>query len=119
VAFKSVDLLLEVTPHVTPDERVAITLYITKNDIAGYEAGTPTLSTNEAETEFLVNDGETIVIGGILKKSETDENYGFPVLKDIPGLGWLFQQKNETTASQELLIFITPKIVTLEQKVEE
>jgi type IV pilus assembly protein PilQ len=115
-AFKNVDLLLEVTPHVTPDNRVSMTVYITKNDLAGTFNNAPLLSTNEAETEFLVNDGETIVIGGILKKTETTGQEGFPVLKDIPGLGWLFQTKTSGTVNSELLIFITPKIVTLEQK---
>jgi len=115
-AFKDVDLLLEVTPHVTPDNRVSMTVYITKNDIKGTFNNAPLLSTNEAETEFLVNDGETVVIGGILKKTETYGEEGFPVLKDFPGLKWLFSNKSTQTINQELLIFITPKIVTLAQK---
>ena len=114
--FKDVDLLLEVTPHVTPDNRVSMTVYITKNDISGTFNNAPLLSTNEAKTEFLVNDGETIVIGGILKKTETVGEEGVPLLKDIPGLGWMFNKKNKEDVSQELLIFITPKIVTLSQK---
>ena len=114
--FKNVDLLLEVTPHVTPDRRVSMTVYITKNDIAGTFNNAPLLSTNEADTEFLVNDGETIVIGGILKKNETYGESGFPVLKNIPGLKWLFASEKTTESKQELLIFITPKIVTLSQR---
>lgn len=115
-SFKNVDLLLEVTPHVTPDNRVSMMVYITKNDIFGTFNNAPLLSTNEATTEFLVNDGATIVIGGILKKSETYGEEGFPVLKDFPGLKWLFSNKSLDTSNQELLIFITPQIVTLAQK---
>ncbi len=114
--FKSVDLLLEVTPHVTPDRRVSMTVYITKNDIQGTFNNAPLLATNEADTEFLVNDGETIVIGGILKKSEQYGEEGFPILKKIPGIKWLFSNEKTTETKQELLIFITPKIVTLSQR---
>jgi type IV pilus assembly protein PilQ len=114
--FKKVDLLLEVTPHVTPDKRVSMTVYITKNDVSGTFNNAPLLATNEANTEFLVNDGETIVIGGILKKSETSGDSGFPLLKDIPGLKWLFKSETTSEKKQELLIFITPKIVTLDQR---
>ncbi len=117
--FKNVDLLLEVTPHVTPDRRVSMNVFITKNEITGSFNEVPLISTNEAETEFLVNDGETIVIGGILKKSETYGEDGFPLLKDVPGLKWLFKQEKTSEVKQELLIFITPKIVTLSQRVAE
>jgi type IV pilus assembly protein PilQ len=115
-AFKNVDLLLEVTPHVTPDNRVSMTVYITKNDISGTFNNAPLLSTNEVTTEFLVNDGATLVIGGILKKTETYGESGLPVLKDFPGLSWLFSTNKTATINQELLVFITPKIVTLAQK---
>lgn len=115
-AFKSVDLLLEVTPHVTPDNRVSMTVNITKNDLAGTFNNAPQISTNEAKTEFLVNNGETAVIGGIMKKSETQGKEGFPVLKNIPGIKWLFSNEKTTSSNNELLIFITPEIVTLAQK---
>jgi type IV pilus assembly protein PilQ len=118
-AFKSIDLVLEVTPHVTPDDRVSMIVNIEKNDLAGEFNDAPLITSNQAETEFLVNDGETIVIGGILKKTETTLNEGFPILKDIPGLKWLFSEKNEQEINQELLIFITPKIVTLSQRAVE
>ena len=114
--FKNVDLLLEVTPHVTPDRRVSMMIYITKNDIGTVFEGTPSLNTNEAETELLVNDGETIVIGGILKIDENVSTSGFPGLSNVPGLGWLFKQEKKTETKRELLIFITPKIVQLAQR---
>ncbi len=116
VSFKDIDLLLEVTPHVTPDNRVSMQIKITKNDIDTITQGVPSLSTNEAETELLVNDGDTIVIGGIMKTRKTNSVAGFPWLSKIPVLGWFFKTKSDSKESSELLIFITPKIVKLEQR---
>ncbi len=116
VSFKEIDLLLEVTPHVTPDNRVSMEIKITKNDIDTITQGVPSLSTNEAETELLVNDGDTIVIGGIMKTRKTNATAGFPWLSKIPVLGWFFKTETDSKESSELLIFITPKIVKLEQR---
>jgi type IV pilus assembly protein PilQ len=116
VSFKEIDLLLEVTPHVTPDNRVSLQIKITKNDIDTITQGVPSLSTNEAETELLVNDGDTIVIGGIMKTRKTNAVAGFPWLSRIPVLGWFFKTEADSKESSELLIFITPKIVKLEQR---
>jgi len=116
VVFKDIDLLLEVTPHVTPDSRVSLKINITKNDIDAVFAGVPSLSTNEAETELLVNDGDTIVIGGIMKTRRTSGVTGFPWLSKIPVLGWFFRNEKEERENNELLIFITPRIVQLEQR---
>jgi len=116
VKFKSIDLLLEVKPQVTPDNRVSMVLHITKNDIDSVTDGIPSLSTNEATTELLVNDGNTIVIGGIVKTSSTDSSTGFPLLSDIPILGHLFRSDTDSEKKNELLIFLTPTIVQLEQK---
>ncbi|MFZ1987167.1 MAG: type IV pilus secretin PilQ [Desulfatitalea sp.] len=117
VKFKNIDLLLEVTPHVTPDNRVSLIIFITKNDVAGITAGVPSVSTNEAQTELLVNDGDTVVIGGIIKSSESRGSDGFPALSKIPVLGWLFKNTTTKKQSNELLIFMTPRIVQLEQAV--
>lgn len=116
VKFKNIDLLLEVTPHVTPDKRIAMTVHITKNDIDSITDGVPSLSTNEAETELLVNDNDTIVIGGIVKTSESEGNAGLPYVSGIPVLGRLFRTDTSKDKRNELLIFITPSIVQLEQK---
>ena len=116
VEFKAVDLKLEVTPHVTPDNRISMTILITKNDVTDYVDGVPVISTNEATTELLVNDGDTVVIGGIIKNTETKEKNAFPGLYKIPVLGWLFQSNMDESEKRELLIFINPKIVQLEQR---
>ncbi len=117
VKFKNVDLLLEVTPHVTPDKRISMTLYITKNDVAGTTStGVPFLATNEAETELLVNNNDTVVIGGVVKTTKTNANSGIPFLTGIPVIGSLFGIDQKGDDRNELLIFLTPSIVQLEQK---
>jgi type IV pilus assembly protein PilQ len=115
--FKQVDLLLEVTPHVTPDDRVTLKVFITKNEIAEFSVdGVPSLSTKQAETELLVNDGETIVIGGILLSSEQNITDSVPGLGKIPIISWLFKRDLNESRKEELLIFLTPRIMRLEQK---
>ena len=116
VKFKDVDLLLEVTPHVTPDNRISMDIVIEKNDVTNFVDGVPVISTNEATTQLLVNDGDTIVIGGIIKSTSTKAKTAFPGLHKIPVLGWLFQSNIEDADSNELLIFMNPKIVQLEQR---
>ena len=91
-------------------------ILITKNDIDQIFQGVPSLSTNEARTELLVNDGDTIVIGGIMKSRRTFGVQGFPWLSKIPLLGWFFRNQDEERENNELLIFITPRIVQLEQR---
>jgi type IV pilus assembly protein PilQ len=116
VKFKDIDLLLEVTPHVTPDNRISLGIYITKNDVGTVTNGVPSLTTNEAETELLVNDGDTIVIGGIIKTTLTQSGTGIPGLRDVPAVGWLFGSSLKSNTRQELLIFISPRIVQMEQR---
>jgi type IV pilus assembly protein PilQ len=116
VRFKDIDLLLEVTPSVTPDNRISLSIFITKNEIAEQTSIGPALSTNEAETEILVDDGDTIVIGGILKSTIVWGERGIPGLRKMGVLGWLFKFQSESDDKNELLIFMTPRIVKLEQK---
>jgi type IV pilus assembly protein PilQ len=116
VRFKDVDLLLEVTPSITPDDRIALSIFITKNDLVDPTAPEPALSTNEAQTEILMDDGDTVVIGGILKSTKTWAESGIPGLMKLPALDWLFKSHSTSNDKNELLIFITPQIVRLEQK---
>jgi type IV pilus assembly protein PilQ len=116
IKFKDVDLLLEVTPSVTPDSRITMTIFITKNDLVDPASPEPALSTNEAETEILVDDGDTIVIGGILKSTLNWSERGIPGLRKMGVLGWLFKYQKEIDNKKELLIFMTPRIIQLEQK---
>ena len=118
VEFKDIDLLLEVTPHVTPDDRISMKLHLTKNDVNTIVNGVPSLSTNEAETELLVNNNDTVVIGGVVKNTITETKTGIPYLSEIPILGAAFRRDQKGEDKQELLIFLTPSIVQLEQKRE-
>ncbi len=116
-AFAEAMLSLTVTPQITPDDRIALKVITTKDEIVGYSPlNVPILSINKSESELLVDNGETIVIGGVIKTELIETETGFPVLKDIPGLGWLFRSRNTSTNKNELMIFITTRIIQLEQK---
>ena len=116
IKFKEIDLLLEVTPHVTPDNRISLKILVEKNDVTDFIDTVPIIETNQAETQLLVNDGDTIVLGGIIKSSSNKKKNAFPGLHKIPVVGWLFQSNLEETEDKELLIFMHPKIVQLEQR---
>lgn len=114
--FLDINLTLEVTPHVTSDNRISMSIKIAKNDLGSVVGGIPSITTKEAQTELLVNDGDTVIIGGIIKTTENIGYTGVPGLSKIPILGWLFRSKTRTDQKEELLIFITPKAVQLKQR---
>ena len=111
VSFKKATLSLEVTPQITPDGRLLMDVNA-KNDSQGTNtvAG-PTINTEEVETQVLVDDGETVVIGGIYAKTKREDETGVPLLRHIPLLGWLFRTQSTSTEKNELLIFLTPRII--------
>ncbi|MBC3767615.1 type IV pilus secretin PilQ [Neptunicella marina] len=115
VEFKKAVLSLKVTPHITPDNRIILDLVITQ-DTRGDTVQTSTgpavaIDTQEIATQVLVENGETIVLGGIFQQNATNANTQVPVLGDIPLLGHLFRNKREFNEKRELLIFVTPKII--------
>jgi type IV pilus assembly protein PilQ len=114
--FEDIDLVLEVMPHVTPDDRISMQIKIIKNDLGPLYGADRSFTTKEANTELLVNDGDTVVIGGIIKTTKSSGETGVPWLSKIPLLGWLFKSTEKTDDKEELLIFITPTIVKLEQR---
>ncbi|MEA3485813.1 MAG: type IV pilus secretin PilQ, partial [Candidatus Aerophobetes bacterium] len=114
--FEDIDLVLEVTPHVTSDDRISMVINITKNDIGSVIASQQSFDTKEASTELLIDNGNTVVIGGIIKTTKHTYEGGVPWLSKIPVLGWLFKTEYKKDNKEELLIFITPKIVQLEQQ---
>ncbi len=120
VEFKPAELSLRVTPQITPDDRVILDLEITQ-DTQGETVSTSTgdavaINTQRIGTQVLVNNGETIVLGGIYQQQLIHGVTKVPVLGDIPLLGWLFRTSSNFTERRELLIFVTPRIVTESQK---
>ncbi len=105
-------LELTVTPHVTPDNQIVMHVKTDKKDpdFSNLVQNIPPLSTRTAETDLLVEDGETIVIGGIFTRSESSSKAGVPWLSNIPLLGWFFKKETKVENQNELLIFITPTI---------
>jgi type IV pilus assembly protein PilQ len=111
VSFKKAVLSLAVTPQITPDGRLILDVNASNDTVGQNTVAGPAIDTEEVETQVLVDDGETVVIGGIYAKNERKDETGIPVLRQIPLLGWLFKSKSVTTEKNELLIFLTPRIV--------
>ncbi len=112
VEFISASLKLEVTPQITAEGTIIMDIKVENNspDFNNRVGDTPAINTQRASTRVLVEDGGTTVIGGVFFLNEGESETGVPGLRKIPGLGWLFKQKNITKENKELLIFITPKI---------
>lgn len=116
VEFKKAVLSLKVTPHITPDSRIIMDLVVTQ-DTRGDTVTTSTgdavaIDTQEISTQVLVENGETIVLGGIFQQSSSDDVRKVPLLGDLPFVGYLFKNTSEILEKRELLIFVTPKILT-------
>ncbi|HMK44126.1 MAG TPA: type IV pilus secretin PilQ [Dissulfurispiraceae bacterium] len=112
--YKDANLKLTVTPQISPDNTVYMKIEVTKDepDFSRTDSlGNPTINSRQAKTQLYLKDGETVVIGGILKTNESDNEKNVPGLSKIPLLGLLFKNSAVSTESQELLIFITPRIV--------
>ncbi|SNX49808.1 Type IV pilus biogenesis and competence protein PilQ precursor [Vibrio thalassae] len=116
VEFKKAVLSLTVTPQITPDNRLILDLDVTQDRVGEVlktlEGETVAIDTQRIGTQVLVNDGETVVLGGIFQHAMTSKVDKVPLLGDIPGLGALFRRTYENIGKNELLIFVTPKIIT-------
>ncbi|HYA88015.1 MAG TPA: type IV pilus secretin PilQ, partial [Nitrospirota bacterium] len=117
IQFIDAKLSLTVTPHATPDNKIYMKIQATKNapdtSLLG-ASGQPSIDKAEATTELLLSDGETAVIGGILITNKNVAYIKVPFLGDLPLIGWLFRSKTDTDTKQELLIFVTPRLVKQE-----
>ena len=117
VQFKKAVLSLTVTPQITPDNRVILDLAVNKDSVgqnvpSGNVGGfVPTIDTRKITTQVLVNDGQTVVLGGILETEQREDTGKVPWLGDIPVLGYLFKTTKNTATKRELLIFVTPKVL--------
>jgi type IV pilus assembly protein PilQ len=116
IQFKKAVLSLKVTPQITPDNRVILDLNVKKDSVGQVIVGgagqqVPSIDTREITTQVLVNDGQTVVLGGILETERRESEKKVPYLGDVPVLGRLFKTTNKTNNKDELLIFVTPKIL--------
>ena len=112
IQFKDAVTGLKVTPQITPDGNVIMTLKVSKNTVDRYlNNGTAVLSKKEVETSAMVENGGTMVVGGIYVEENTDDAGKVPLLGDIPVLGNLFKHTTKRKARRELLIFVTPRII--------
>jgi type IV pilus assembly protein PilQ len=111
VAFKSATLSLSVKPQITPDDNVIMDIKVNKDSVGTLYAGVPSIDTNKVTTQVLVENGGTVVIGGVYSQQQSDGVDKVPLLGDIPVLGYLFRRSSKIDNKSELLIFITPKII--------
>ncbi|WP_029655247.1 type IV pilus secretin PilQ family protein [Marinobacter daepoensis] len=111
VSFKEAVLSLEVTPQITPDDKIIMDLVVNQDSRGEVTAGIPSINTNEVTTQVLVANGETVVLGGIFQSEVATQTTKTPFLGDIPYLGRLFKRTEHIDERSELLIFITPKII--------
>jgi type IV pilus assembly protein PilQ len=110
-SFKEAVLSLEVTPQITPDDRIIMDLKVNQDTVGEIFNNVPSIDTNEITTLVLVDNGQTVVLGGIFKDEKAQAIVKTPFLGDIPYLGRLFRKNLERSEKQELLIFITPRII--------
>ncbi|MDX1634952.1 MAG: type IV pilus secretin PilQ [Marinobacter sp.] len=111
VSFKEATLSLEVTPQITPDDKIIMDLTVSQDSRGEVTNGIPAINTNEVTTQVLVRNGETVVLGGIFQSETSTTTVKTPFLGDIPYLGRLFTRNSKIDERSELLIFITPKIL--------
>lgn len=112
VAFRKANLKLEVTPQITPEGNIILELDINKDSKGETTAQGIAINTKHIKTQVLVENGGTVVIGGIFELTESDSEAKVPLLGDIPVMGNLFKTKSKSTNKQEMLVFITPKMVS-------
>jgi len=116
ISFKKAVLALKVTPQVTPDNRIILDLNVKKDSVGqvivgGAGSQVPSIDTREITTQVLVNDGQTVVLGGILETERRETEKKVPYLGDMPVLGRIFKTTGKVSNKDELLIFVTPKIL--------
>ncbi|MDD5475319.1 MAG: type IV pilus secretin PilQ [Syntrophales bacterium] len=113
VQFEDAVLRLEITPHVIDDDTLKMKIIIKKDevDFTRTVQGNPVIIKKQTDTSLIVNNGETIVISGLSKQKHEESSAGVPALSNVPGLGWLFKSEGKNQSMEEVLIFITPRIL--------
>ncbi|MDE2416665.1 MAG: type IV pilus secretin PilQ [Burkholderiales bacterium] len=111
IAFRKANLKLEVTPQITPEGNIILDLDVTKDTVGQSTPAGFAIDTKHIKTQVLVENGGTVVIGGIFTEDQTDNEAKVPFFGDIPGLGVLFRNKSRSNTKREMLVFITPKMI--------
>jgi type IV pilus assembly protein PilQ len=112
LAFRKANLKLEVTPQITPEGNIILDLDVNKDTVGQATAAGFAINTKHVKTQVLVENGGTVVIGGIFELTEVNSETKVPLLGDIPVLGNLFKTRTRSSNKQEMLVFITPKVVS-------
>ena len=116
VLFKDALLSLTVTPQITPDDNINMKVEVTQDAVGDVvnttTGGVPSINTKKIRTQVLIDNGGTVVIGGVYSQDELKNASKVPLLADIPILGWLFKTQIDTNNKRELLVFISPKILS-------
>lgn len=111
VSFKEALLKLDVTPQITPDDRIVMDLEVNKDEVGAVFLGVPSIDTRSVKTQVLVDNGETVVLGGIYEQTSTQSSTRVPFFGDLPYVGFLFKTDLNENRQRELLVFVTPKII--------
>ena len=112
VSFVDATLKLQVIPQITPEGSVILTVEVNKDSVGAVTQGVPSINTKSVKTQVLVENGGTVVIGGIFEQAERTDEAKVPFLGDVPVLGHLFKTKTTSMTKTELLVFLTPRVVT-------
>jgi len=112
ISFRKANLKLEVTPQITPEGNIILDVDVNKDSVGQQTSAGYAINTKHVKTQVLVENGGTVVIGGIFETTETESVNKVPLLGDIPYLGALFRNKTRTANKTELLVFLTPKVIT-------
>ena len=111
IAFRKANLKLEVTPQITPEGNIILALDVNKDTVGQSTSAGFAINTKHIQTQVLVENGGTVVIGGIFEMTENDTETKVPMLGDLPGVGHLFKSRARVANKQEMLVFITPKVL--------
>lgn len=112
VEFRKAILKLEVTPQITPEGHIILTLDVNKDSVGRVTPAGFAIDTKRVQTQVLVENGGTVAIGGIFEETEREDETKVPFLGDLPGVGYLFKSRTRSTSKSELLVFITPRLLT-------
>jgi len=112
ISFRKANLKLEVTPQITPEGSIIVSVDVNKDSVGQSTAAGYAIDTKHVQTQVLVENGGTVVIGGIYVQTDTNSTEKIPLLGDIPILGNLFKARKSQADRSELLIFLTPKVVS-------